>query len=176
MPFQLRCRLEGSGTSGHVGAHFRGESSAALPAGFKPGDWQGQRASEHLGAPAPMSLPLDVAVNATLPFVGTWFLRPHAVLDGTNHWGDEVWIEAAPPASPNIVLLNASASAVAGEPLGIRFAATRSPGPRATSGPTSAGTAARRWPLESSRGTGAASAPRPTSARRSRWRSLGFSP
>lgn len=128
VPFQLRYRLEASGTSSHVGAHFSTESSAALSANFQPGEWSGQRPSQHLGAPQAVSLPLEVSVEVLVPAPGTWYLRPHLLLGSTHHWGAELTLQVVPPGTPNIVLVETPTTGIAGSPMPLRFQLNAQPG------------------------------------------------
>jgi hypothetical protein len=127
-PMPLRYRLDGQGSTNHVGAHFSQQSSASLPANFPAGTWPGQRASQHLGAPVEVALPATIAVNATFPTPGTWYLRPHVLLGEQHYWGEEVRITVGNPQQPNIVVLNGTGTAVAGEPWPITFALNAQPG------------------------------------------------
>lgn len=123
VPFPITYHLQGEGASGHLGAHFSQASSAGLPEGFAAADWT-PYASQHTAG----ALPLVVAVNATIPQPGTWHLRPHAIVNGTNHWGDDFVITVVDPAQPNIVVLSPVAAAVAGAPGPLSFQVNSQPG------------------------------------------------
>lgn len=127
VPAQISYRLVGEGTTNHVGSHFSSTSSASLPPGFQPGDWTGLRTSQHLGTP-PVTLPADVRVNLTFPTPGTWYVRPHTLLNGAHLWGDQVTVQVGIPERPNIVLLSGSPPAVAGTPMMVTFAVNAAPG------------------------------------------------
>jgi hypothetical protein len=114
--FEVSYRLDANGTSPHLGAHFSATSTPDM-AGRAPGDWPGAMASQHLGAPAPVSLPGDFTVSVTIPSPGTWYLRPHAIVGTEQLWGGEARIVATDPAVPNVLLLKAPTQAVAGEPV-----------------------------------------------------------
>lgn len=121
VPFVLRYRGGGEGTSTHVGSHFSMTSSASMPPGFAAGNWSGNRASQHLGTPQAVTFPAEVAVNVTLPTPGTWYLRPHATVGANHHWGEQVTLTAVNPSQPNIAMLTANSTAIAGEPVRIVF-------------------------------------------------------
>jgi hypothetical protein len=125
VPFTLTYRVQGAGSSSHVGAHFSSVSSATLAEHFAAADWQGQRASQHV---ASATFPQAVSVGVTLPSPGTWYLRPHAIVGSENWWGQERMVNATNPGQPNIVLLDAPTTSVAGTPIRVVFQLNAQPG------------------------------------------------
>ncbi|HEV8361854.1 MAG TPA: hypothetical protein VGR28_15510, partial [Candidatus Thermoplasmatota archaeon] len=125
--FNITYRAEGTGTTTHIGAHFSTVSSASLGEHVAPAEWPGARASQHLGSPSAVQLPRDLTVSATLPSPGTWYVRPHALVGTESWWGAEVQVRAGDPNVPNIQLLTAPTSGVAGDPVTIDFQVNSQP-------------------------------------------------